>query len=527
MPRIYGSPKIHKKDVPLRPIVEGIGSVTYELQKSLKPILKPIEGDPEFYIKDSKDLVKFMGDIQLQEGEILMSHDVVGLFTNVPIDLALKIIKEKLEQDNKFSERTNLTVADICELLNLVLCSTYFSYNGKIYKQKFGVAMGGPISPIVANIVMDHMFRRMVETAPPDIKPRVVKKFVDDSLSAVKEQSVDALTAHLNQLDPTGNIRYTCEMPENNQIPCLDALFHRQEDGKLKTTVYRKPTHTDQYLNFESHHPLHHKQGVIRTLIDRAEAIVSDPGDLAAEIEHVRKALQVCGYPKRVIDEVIRRRKIAKTKPTTAKKNVQPTTSQYRHMAVIPYVKGLSEKVLRIFKRHGIQCALKPNNTLRSMLVRPKDPRPLLETSDCVYRIPCTNCDTPYIGETSRHLKVRIKEHQDSVGTVATRKYTRARASQATEEEHKSALADHAAQLNHTIDWDNTSLLATHCSNKKGRWIREAIHVRSEKKGTLNRNEGGYELSHTWDSLLLASSSSHDGEDASLENVVRSDTRKL
>ena len=52
-----------------------------------------------------------------------------------------------------------------------------------------------------------------------------------------------------------------------------------------------------------------------RTLIDRAEAIVSDPDDLTAEIEHVRKALQVCGYPKRVIDNVIRRRKIAKTKP--------------------------------------------------------------------------------------------------------------------------------------------------------------------------------------------------------------------
>ena len=172
-------------------------------------------------------------------------------------------------------------------------------------------------------------------------------------------------------------------------------------------------------------------------------------------------------------------------------------------MAVVPYVKGFSEKVQRIYKRHGIQCALKPSNTLRSMLVRPKDPRPKLDTSDVVYRIPCSSCDQPYIGETGRHLKCRIQEHKDSVSKVANQKFTRSRATQEKEKEHKSALADHAAQLNHTIDWDNASILASHCTNKKGRWIRESVMVRSEKEGTLNRNEEGYELSHTWDALLV------------------------
>ena len=350
---------------------------------------------------------------------------------------------------------------------------------------------------------MDEMFRKMVESAPPEIKPRVIKKFVDDSLSAVKESAVKQLTDHMNSLDPTGNLKYTCEMPENDQIPCLDVLFHRQQDGALKTTVYRKATHTDQYLNFASHHPLHHKQGVVRTLIDRADAIISDPDDRKEEYKHVCKALQVCGYPKRVIEGVIRRRNIRQSRPTKPKKNATSPQAQYRkHMVVIPYVKGLSEKVQRIFKKHDIHCAFKPHNTLRSMLVRPKDPRPALETSDCVYKIPCANCEVPYIGETSRHLKHRLKEHQDSVKAVAARKFTRSRVPQAKEEEHKSALADHAAQCNHVIDWKNTSVLASHCSNKKGRWIQEAIHVRAEKKGTLNRNEGGYELSRCWDSLL-------------------------
>ena len=132
MPRIYGSPKIHKPDCPLRPIVEGIGSVTYNAQKFLKSILKPIEGDPEFFIKDSKDLVQVFGGLQLEPDETLLSHDVVGLFTNVSIILALEITQNKLEQDRTLKKRTKMTVADIIELLTLILNTTYFSYNGKI-----------------------------------------------------------------------------------------------------------------------------------------------------------------------------------------------------------------------------------------------------------------------------------------------------------------------------------------------------------------------------------------------------------
>ena len=86
---------------------------------------------------------------------------------------------------------------------------------------------------------------------------------------------------------------------------------------------------------------------------------------------------------------------------------------------------------------------------------------------------------------------------------MASQKFTRSRKSQAKDKEEKSALADHAAQRNHVINWDKTSVLASQCHNKKGRWIREAIHVRAHGKGTLNRNKGMYELPHTWDSLLM------------------------
>ena len=70
-----------------------------------------------------------------------------------------------------------------------------------------------------------------------------------------------------------------------------------ESDGSINTEVFGKDTHTDQYLNFSSNHPLEHKRGVDRTLVNRADRLVNDETELWREKEHIRKALQVNGYP--------------------------------------------------------------------------------------------------------------------------------------------------------------------------------------------------------------------------------------
>jgi len=74
---------------------------------------------------------------------------------------------------------------------------------------------------------------------------------------------------HINTTDPTGNIKFTYEEEEDKQIPFLNTLLVRRKNGSVKLLVYRKKSHTDQYLNFSSHHPLNHKLAVIRTLLER------------------------------------------------------------------------------------------------------------------------------------------------------------------------------------------------------------------------------------------------------------------
>ena len=86
------------------------------------------------------------------------------------------------------------------------------------------------------------------------------------------------------------------EHEENGSLAMLDVRCTRKEDGSLDFSVYRKPTHTDQYLAFDSNHPLQHKLGVVHTLKQRAKTINKNRDNLGKELQHITQALTICGY---------------------------------------------------------------------------------------------------------------------------------------------------------------------------------------------------------------------------------------
>ena len=143
-PQIYGLPKIHKVEVPLRPIVCTIGSPTYALAKELARVLTPLTGHTTSYIKNSAHLVEKLETITLEENDLLVSFDVQSLFTRVSIDEAMARVAELLHKDENL-EQTSLTPTSICRLTELCLRTTYFEYQGEIYEQKDGAAMGSPL----------------------------------------------------------------------------------------------------------------------------------------------------------------------------------------------------------------------------------------------------------------------------------------------------------------------------------------------------------------------------------------------
>ena len=134
--------------------------------KNLPKILKPLVGKSPHHINSTQDFVEQAKQFKLEPGECLSSYDVSALFTSVPIDPALKVIKDLLDKDNTLKERTAMEVGNIILLLEFCLKNTYFSFQGQFCEQVEGAAMGSPVSPIVANLYMEYLEQKALSTAP-------------------------------------------------------------------------------------------------------------------------------------------------------------------------------------------------------------------------------------------------------------------------------------------------------------------------------------------------------------------------
>ena len=139
----------------MRPIVASIDSPSYGTSKHIAQLIAPLAGHTPSFVKDSSELKRFIVSESISESETMVSFDVSSLFTNVPVEESVGVIRDMLELDDTLEDRTPLTPERITELLGMCLRSTYFSYGGDFYQQKHGAAMGSPVSAVVANLYME------------------------------------------------------------------------------------------------------------------------------------------------------------------------------------------------------------------------------------------------------------------------------------------------------------------------------------------------------------------------------------
>ncbi|TWW62451.1 LIM zinc-binding domain-containing [Takifugu flavidus] len=200
IPCIYGLPKIHKPGTPLRPIVSSINSVTYNISKYLASILSPMVGNTPHHIKNSQDFAQKVSGLTLLPEETMVSYDVTSLFTCIPTASAIDTIHKHLLLDKNLTERTTLTPAQICTMLDLCLNTTYFQYREGFYRQKHGCAMGSPVSPIVANLYMEKVESQAL-TSFTGTAPSHWFRYVDDTWVKIQTQELEAFSDHLNKTD--------------------------------------------------------------------------------------------------------------------------------------------------------------------------------------------------------------------------------------------------------------------------------------------------------------------------------------
>ena len=281
---------------------------------------------------------------------------------------------------------------DVMTLLKVVLNNCVFSFQNKFYKQLHGTAMGSPCSPVVANIYMEYFEKRALgPELPISFTINTWLRYVDDVLTIVKKGTHDSLLNYLNSVD--SNIKFTVEPPnEQGAIPFLDT-FPRPSGNKITISVYRKPTHTDRYLDFNSNDPKSAKRAVVRALTDRAKNVCSSPELLAEVMDHLCKVLRYNNYPKWMIDQHGRN--------SSQRNPIDPETGNEVKKSVFisaPYFPGLR---ISWDGLHACVCLLAKDKVDPSL------------KKDIIYQWSCTNpnCKSSYIGETSRSLCERAKEH--------------------------------------------------------------------------------------------------------------------
>ena len=455
--RLYGLPKIHKLNVPLRPIVSFVNSATYELSKHLCSILSPLLNHNGLSVRDSFEFVSFVTSLKCRDNDVMISCDVTSLFTKVPVDLAIDIATTRLMRDSSLSDRTQLTVNDIVSLLKFCLHASDFQFNSNFYHMSFGCPMGSPVSVIVANMVMEDIEDRILDSQRFDVF--CWRRFVDDTWVVLPKTSISDFLEHINSIEMS--IKFTMEEEKDNSIPFLDVFVTRNPDHTFATDLYSKPTNSDRLLSFSSHHPIPHKRSVVFSMMKRAQSIPSKISDCHRQEKQSLRVLCKNGFPRTFIEHSLQPKRQIKEPCSIA-----PTVH-----VVLPYVSRTSERIAQILRRFNVKVFHKPFFKLSNCFKLPKDPIVSEHVCGVVYKIPCKDCSRIYVGQTANSMKTRLGQHRAALRLL---------------QPSKSAVAEHSLVCDHTIDWTGASVAARE-RNWRQRLFLESWHSRSVD--ALNRIE--------------------------------------
>ena len=412
-PRLYGLPKIHKDNFPLRPICSSLNSPSHTLSKYIANILKTLTESSKYNIKDTIEFKNRVNNTYIYDDEEMVSFDVVSLFPSIPVEFAIKKVDiqwDKIEKLTKMPKKLFMEILRFCVKEN-----NYFIYDGTIYSQLKGMPMGSPISPIIADIVMEAILDEFMSNIVH--KPRLLTKYVDDIFAIVKKEEMDNTLNELNKCNR--HLQFTKETEEEGSLPYLDTLLTKK-NNIIKTDWYQKPTASGRLINFHSKHPKNVIFNTAKNFIRRVFSI-SDKVFHKYNRRRITTTLKKNDFPPHTINHLL------KAHSNNTSHTTITTSSEPKLFKPITYVPGFSEKFKKsdIYNSTNYTLALKTTNTLKSVHSKIKDKVNSLEKCDVVYNIECKGdeshiCKKVYVGTTKSKLKTRLSAHKSDLKSKLT-----------------------------------------------------------------------------------------------------------
>ena len=275
--------------------------------------------------------------------------------------------------------------------------------------------MGSSLGPVLANIIMTECEKVIL---PKLIKKKIVKfyvRFVDDTLLLVKKSEINKVLAAFNSFN--SNLQFTVDDFTNTNPHFLDLEIC--SDNGLK--IFRKDTHTGQYVHIDSFTPWRWKTAWIRSLADRAIRLCS-PRYLQQELKSLKDFAAWNGFPRKIVNSIINR---ASNKKKVSQTTEIVTDERPKVFFSVDFAGSHGEnlikkcfKKLNRFTNQNVNFVTHYSVKKLSFYTNMKDKTDKLSKSSVVYEFTCPGCAQAYIGKTDRTLYVRTKEHATTITAV-------------------------------------------------------------------------------------------------------------
>lgn len=254
----------HKPTLTLRSIVSCVNTPTTSLSTFVASILSTYLSAcrNRYHVEDSFTFASYINEFRLPDGYVLISLDVVSLFSNVSLSLAVSAVEKKWDA---IASHTSIPRDDFISIIRFLFESNYFVFNGNFYLQILGCPMGSSSSSPIAEIAMDFLLDDILADVPFCIP--LMKKYVDDIICSVPEDKVSYILDRFNSQHH--GIQFTMEEETNRSIPFLDTRVIRTSENRLILDWYQKPSSSGRYLHYHSNHTLSQKVNMILGLKNR------------------------------------------------------------------------------------------------------------------------------------------------------------------------------------------------------------------------------------------------------------------